>query len=270
MNIFKLKKISFPFSERELKIFRFLCQCYLKYNPKTASFLYMITGKKPEETDYELDLSNIKAFWFPVDDSGTLGAWEPLDKDAIYYGIANPTTADNFKPSENDPESWVLPHPSADPFLFTITNILENFGIIIHEFYHMFQFKGCPVGYIAMRFVSLFTTLPYYLFQNADWMPAYRKLFEWDIEGQAEKNGDKAPEMEEFIDGMKEVFTAYEFQQTQMRSIKKHPENYDDEHREYVKNYAKETLAHSGLPSSIIKMGTELWELYKKESTFEL
>ena len=269
MNIFKLKKISYPFSERELKIFYFLCKCYLKYNPKTASFLYMITNKKPEDTNFELDMSNIKAYWFPMDDSGTLGAWEPLDKDAIYYSVANPVATDNYKAQPGDAEKgWMLP-PNTDPLTISIFNMIENFGIIMHEFYHMFQFKGCPVGYIAMRFVSLFTTLPYYLFQNADWMPAYRKLFEWDIEGQAEKYGDKAPEIEEFKSGMMHVWSAYEYQQTQMRSLKRHPENYDEEARDEINHYAERTLAESGIPSSIIKMGTELWELYKKESTFE-
>lgn len=269
MNLFKLKKVRYPFSERELRIFRFLCQCYLKYNPKTASFLYMITGKTPEETDYELDLSNIKAYWFPLDDSGTLGAWEPLDKDVIHYAVPNPAVTDNYIYQEGDEEKGWIRNTLCDPLSQTIFNMLQNFGVIMHEFYHMFQFKTCPVGYVAMRFVSLFTTLPYYLFQNADWMPAYRKFFEWDIEGQAEKYGDKAPEIGGFIRDMTTVFTAYECQASQRRSAKRDPQNYDEEALNDIEHYPERQFKQEKIPSSIVKMGTELWELYKKESTFE-
>ena len=138
-------KDSYSFSAREREMCDCLIRLWLKYNPKIASFLYIISNDKEGKTG-ELDLSNIEYRW--IDSSnGPLGAFDILTPNIIYFGNTHIENIDKMQ--DGDVRSKKI-----DTYTLTLSNLLMNFGIFMHEFYHMFQFKACPVGYIAMRFVT--------------------------------------------------------------------------------------------------------------------
>ena len=283
MLVFKLKD-SIPFSAREKAVFTCLCECWLRYNPKIASFLYMIMGKDPSETDYKLDFSNINIRWTPVGENYVLGSWSIVTPNTLYIGAHHIHNVDNYQ--GEIPEGFAPDAPirtRIDKFELVIGEIMTAFPIVMHEFYHMFQFKGCPVGFIAMRFVTLFSKFPYYL-HNVDklkfmfpdgeqtaWLQTWNKWTEWDLEGQAEKYGNKAEGLEKFLKELGVVYHAYMFQRNLYKTYKRNLSKYGKDHEETIssKKFADEYVIESCSDASpvIFEMGTTLFNVYKKYTT---
>lgn len=256
MIIKQLLTDSIPFSERETKLIVKLLEIYMRENPKIASFLYCIGAKKVEECDGVLDLSNLKFKWiYDVNKTGLMGAWNFLTPNTIYIACHSIEIVDNYDGRYDHLEDLarVLTKGPGDPkHCLILSSLLTAFPIVMHELYHMFQFKGCPVGYIFMRLVTVFTKLPFYISQmsfmeklcpsgeNTDWVQAWCRFTSWDLEGQAEKYGDKAIGMKEFCDHMN-INAAWESYHNNLRRRDKQisegeEPSYDLESLEYFKN----------------------------------
>lgn len=212
----KLLSDSIPFSERERKLLMKLIEIYVRENGKYGSFVYCLGTKKPEECDGVLDLSNLKFKWIfnDAEHVGLMGAWNMLTPDTIYITCHSIGSVDNYDGRYGNIVNDMrhLDRPGQDTAHCMVLNaLITQFPIIMHELYHMLQFKACMVGYIAMRLVTVFTKLPYYLSQakwmewccpdgeNTSWVQTWNKFTIWDLEGQAELYGDKAPGMKEFV-----------------------------------------------------------------------
>ena len=274
MLVFKLKN-AIPFSKREKDAFVCLCRAWMKYNPQVASFLMQIMGKSPEETNYELDLSNINVKWVSTQDTNVLGCWNVTTPNNLYIGTCCIEKVDGYKGS-------ITVSDRINRFEMVISSMMVNFGIIMHEFYHMFQFKMCPVGYIFMRLVTVFTKLPYYAVQHpllSDYFPdgenteiiqKWCKLTEWDLEGQAEKYGNKVDNIEDFLSELDTVFTAYCFRDSMQRSFDKAKDGNggvdptDTYSKELIENYVNEQTKDCS--PQIFRAGTELYNILKNNS----
>ena len=242
MNTIKLQNISYPFSKREKDALELLCNCYLRYNPKIASFLYMVMGKDPKDTNYKLDFSNLDFKWFYDNDPDVLGAWCMTKPNTVYIRSTAPSCTDNWK----NKSDYILGKKVG--YYLAISSMLTNFGTIMHEFYHMFQFKTNPAAYIAMRFVTLFTRIPYYIITDENKLQAYNKLVEWDLEGQAMKYGDQAEGIEYFCRTLDMVFS----------SLRR---NANKTYTYYLDTLVKD----KSIPKEFITYGNELLALLLKE-----
>ena len=276
MLVFNLKD-AIPFSDREKAFFVKMCELWLKYNPKIASFLYMIMGKDPSETDYKLDLSNISVKWTSIGDTYVLGQWSPVTPNTIYIGAHNIFNADNFKGERQTISTRI------DRYELMCNEIMTAFPIVMHEFYHMFQCKSCPVGYIVMRLVTLFTKMPYYLAQypalekvfpngvDTKWIVAWNNFTKWDLEGQAEMYGDKAEHIEEFLKAMNSIYSSYCYQRNLYRSHQRDVEKYgkDSDEAKNSKVYADEYVKNACDEYSdiLLQQGKELFDVYHSNTT---
>lgn len=228
MIIKQLLTDSISFSERETKLIVKLLEIYVKENPKIASFLYCIGAKKVEKCDGILDLSNLKFEWiYDIKRTGLMGAWNFLTPNAIYiacHAIKNVDNYDGRYDHIEDLTPMAIKRPGDPAHCIILSSLLTTFPTVMHELYHMFQFKECPIGYIFMRLVTVFTKLPFYIAQmpfmeklcpsgeNTDWVQAWCRFTSWDLEGQAEKYGNNDPGMIKFCKAM-HVCAAWEHYQ---------------------------------------------------------
>lgn len=209
MVLFNLMK-GVEFSKEEYKLFEILCNAYLKYDAKTASFLLSVMPSDPNKTGGRFSAEGLTLKWFDTDDeSGINGAFNPLWPSTFF--LHSSSTKDCFSETCENVSKEKSLRLKREKLEQSLNWILLMFPTIMHELYHMFQWKTSKVGYIAMRFVTVFTSIPYYMFQNAEWMTKLRKYFAWDLEGQAEENGDKAPHVDEFVDEITQAVTALQF-----------------------------------------------------------
>lgn len=271
------------FTEEDYKFFEYICRAYLAYDPKYSAHFLGIMVKDPQETNFKFSAEGLVLKWIrPGENSGICGAFNPLWPRSFFL-TANEERSYLFPKTKEDIEAekafgvadrnsviQAATKRSMKDIKFLEFNsvaswMILQFPTISHELYHMFQYKTSKVGYIAMRLITAFTCIPYYLFQNAEWMPTFRKFFEWDLEGQAEKWGNNAPNMEAFCEELENGKQAFVWKRQCENSIKRYRQEGNMPEGEIVEieqnNEANWKLQYDGLTPFQKEWGKGLYDL---------
>ena len=176
----------------------------------------------------DTEIEKVKFYWAPVldSDSGIIGCWDPSTPNSCYI---SPVEYMSYAASMNMHPEFNIASYLKDPEAYMRLNLVfgeeERPLVMLHEFYHRWQFRTAPIFYIFNRLITVFIDngivdrLVYVIkdFFRKDKItnPVEEEechlpwLYDFTLEADCDKNTDQNPQIREFTTKLSEAWGYY-------------------------------------------------------------